>query len=673
MSKFEECNTQRGSGSQYLLEVQGLRTIAAFLVAIYHVWLHRVSGGVDVFFVVSAYFLVSALMRREPITANHITQYYASTARRVIPSTVVIVVATVIVALFLMPKSDWRHQIDHAYASLLFVENWQLIAAGADYLQQGLAVSPFQQLWALSLQGQMYVALPIIYGIASLLGRMIKIGCTAVCIVAFAVTFCTSLGYSIYLTAIDQQTAYFNSYTRVWEFSAGALLALTITKIRIPSFIAKIIGWLAFIALLTLGIVVDVSEQFPGYIAAIPVLAAILVIISASNGGNIIVLTNRPVVAFADMSFSFYLWHWPLLIFARYQLQSTDVGVFGISIILGAGILAYATTKWIETPFRRSVFLEERAVASFVACFGIMFLAGLAPLGWNTIYQSKLKNAWERVDALRADPDGFTLFANEIVPDPIIARQDYPPAGYGRSKNGCNQSLKGSEVRTCEFGDRSAVRTVALVGGSHSLQWLPALNIIGQNNGFKVVNITKSACIFIIGEYGDKTCPEWNKDVLTLLADMKPDLVVTIGTKAIRDNSGRFIDESILAGYSQLWKVLGDIDIPVLAIRDNPWFAYDVVNCVDMSRQNPDSCAAKRSNRLAEKSPFEDFSQENVYTLDLIDLFCDEEICRVLDGGVLIYRDHNHLTQSFVLRNREHLSQAIDEVFARSSNSARQQ
>ncbi len=667
MSKLEGATASREGRPQYLLEVQGLRTVAALLVAIYHIWLHRVSGGVDVFFVVSAYFLVSTLMRREPLTSGHIAQYYASTARRVIPSTIVIVVATVIMAVFLMPKSDWEHQIEHAYASLLFVENWQLAKAGADYLQQGLEASPFQQLWALSLQGQMYLAFPIIYAIASLLGRKTKIGWKAICIAMFAITFCASFYYSVYLTAVDQPAAYFSSYTRVWEFSAGALLALTIAKIRIPSFIAKIVGWLGLIVLLLLGIVVDVSGQFPGYIAGIPVLAAIAVIISSSNGGNIIALTNRPVVAVADMSFAFYLWHWPLLIFMRYHLQSTDVGFYGILIVLGAGILAYATTKWIETPFRRSVFLEKRVGASLVACFGIMLLATLAPIGWNAIYQSKLTNAWERVEAFRVAPDSFTALPGEIVPDPLIARSDTPP-GY-RSGTGCTQAQSRAPVKTCDFGDVSAERTVALVGGSHSLHWLPALDMIGRASGFKVINITKHGCVFSYGSFGNETCKEWNNSVIKLLEKINPDLVVTIGTRT-RKNNGKFYEEKILPGYLEAWKYLEKFNIPVLAIRDSPVFPYDVANCVEMSGHDSRKCMLPRSTLLAEKSPYENFKQKNVYTLDLSDLFCDEENCHVVDDGILIYWDRHHLTQSFVLRYRKRLSQAVTKALEHSNNLA---
>ncbi|MBN9346890.1 MAG: acyltransferase, partial [Devosia sp.] len=148
---------------QYLMEVQGLRTVAALLVAIYHIWLHRVSGGVDVFFVVAAYFLVAGLLRREPVGPRAILEYYGSTARRVVPAAALVIVSTIGAAYFLMPDALWSAQIVHALASILFFENWWLARESTDYLQGGLATSPFQQMWALSLQMQVYLVFPLLY------------------------------------------------------------------------------------------------------------------------------------------------------------------------------------------------------------------------------------------------------------------------------------------------------------------------------------------------------------------------------------------------------------------------------------------------------------------------------------------------------------------------------
>ena len=133
------------SRRHYLMEVQGLRTVAALLVAVYHIWLHRVSGGVDVFFVVAGFFLAAGLLRRQPIGPGTVITYYAATLRRVLPGAMLVIAATAVAGYFLMPQALWSAQIDHAIASLRFVENYELVEEGRSYIQAGLDASPFQQ------------------------------------------------------------------------------------------------------------------------------------------------------------------------------------------------------------------------------------------------------------------------------------------------------------------------------------------------------------------------------------------------------------------------------------------------------------------------------------------------------------------------------------------------
>lgn len=154
--------TQTPATKHYLHGVQGLRTIAALMVAVYHIWFNRVSGGVDVFFVVAGYFAAGSLLTisSQPSTrqrAHDSANYLLRTARRVIPSATVVIVGTVAAGIIFLPRSLWESSLPHGWASLLFLENWHLINVGHDYLQQGMAASPFQQFWALAIQVQSYV------------------------------------------------------------------------------------------------------------------------------------------------------------------------------------------------------------------------------------------------------------------------------------------------------------------------------------------------------------------------------------------------------------------------------------------------------------------------------------------------------------------------------------
>ena len=192
-----------GAERQYLYGVQGLRTVAALLVAVYHIWFHRVSGGVDVFFVVAGYFAAGSLLRivAQPGWRRRLAdlgQYWLRTVRRVVPSAVVVILGTVGASLVFLPRSQWRAAGQQGLASLAMRENWHLIEVGSDYLQQGVAVSPFQQFWALSIQVQSYLVFPVLMVAAVALARAARLPPRPVLVGVLGGVFAGSLVFSVW-------------------------------------------------------------------------------------------------------------------------------------------------------------------------------------------------------------------------------------------------------------------------------------------------------------------------------------------------------------------------------------------------------------------------------------------------------------------------------------------
>jgi peptidoglycan/LPS O-acetylase OafA/YrhL len=648
--KAEVAGSSRPRG--YLLEVQGLRTAAALLVAIYHIWLGRVSGGVDVFFVVAAYFMISGLLRREPVGIRQIGDYYASTLKRVVPGAALVVAATVAASLLFLPRSEWAEQLSHALASLAFLENWRLVASGADYLQRALGASPFQQMWALALQMQVYLVFPLIFGVASLAGRWIG-GVRPWATALFSLGFILSLLFSLALTRTDQPNAYFNSLTRVWEFAAGALLALTIDRIRLPVWVASLLGWLGLAVLIGLGVTVDVSRQFPGYLAALPVFSAMAIIIGSYRGANNPILANRAMTGLADLSFAFYLWHWPLLVLLRYQLGTQHVGLYGIVVLAGALGLAYLSTRFVESPLRRWRMLEGRFWASVGVAALAIALSGGAIASWYAYYQSEMTVARQQVAQLLADPS-MPIPRGETIPTPMLARDDNPP---GYAKDGCHQNQNNATAKSCVFGDENAATIVMLVGGSHALQWLPALDAVGREAHFKVISVTKSACLLTTASVKQKSCGRWNANVLKLIDKLKPDLLVTTATRPRRKGS-HYDGDYVPAGYVGVWNELARRNVNVLAIRDNPWFASDALVCVETYAPPWSECQAPFVREASPEAPYALLNTPNVAYADYTDLLCDE-FCSPVRDGVLAYRDRHHLNKTFVLLHKDRLAASV--------------
>lgn len=651
--------TTSAPAKRYLTGVQGLRTVAALLVAVYHIWFHRVSGGVDVFFVVAGFFAAGSLTRLFAGATDSpkkswasFTGYLLRTGRRVVPSAVAVVVGTVAMALFWMPKAYWASNIKHGFASLLNYENWHLISESSDYLQQDLEASPFQQFWALSVNVQFYVLIACAAFLLSLVAVRKKSpdafskGFRILVIVVLAISF----AYSVYYTAADQSAAYFSTFTRLWEFMVGSLAFLLLKNDLGGKKTLSVLGWLGLAALLLLGAFFDLSTLLPGYLSWIPVLAALSLILASWEHVEPVVLTWRPVLWVADASFAFYLWHWPLLVFYRYKFGYEVSFAAGLAIIFVAGALAVLTTKAIEDPIRNSKPLVASAVKTLVVLAALMAL-GLSALGaWNWV-----KSEESHGPAVSEPEAAVEVTVDSLTPAPVDARQDVSMA-YAR---GCHQKADDAAIIECDWGDPDASNTIALVGGSHSLQWLEAVLVAAEQVDAQVYQYTKSNCLFgVVEEFGferDASCAEWNEELMEILRDTKPDLVVTIGTRRVEGV------EQVPQGYTTRFEELSKLGIPVLALRDNPAFDFNPVVCVE-EETDWDECTVARGDVYVSDADL-DFPQiDGVTLLDLTDLFCNGDTCGVVDGTILQYRDDNHLTTTWIKANTEPIVRAVQEA-----------
>ena len=348
-----------GSGTAYRPEIEGLRVVAATLVATFHVWLGRVSGGVDVFFVVSGFLITSGLTVQ--IERNGMPQFAAFWARlinRLVPPALLVLLAVAVASYFLLPESRWSDTIKHVAASALYVENWWLANDSVDYLRQDGPVSPVQHFWALSTQGQFYLLWPLVLGLAAVVARRAKLAFRGVAVVTLLSLFAVSLAYSVWLTGRDQPLAYFVTTTRVWEFAVGGLLALFINRLRLPSVVRVVLGWVGLLAIVSCGLLLQVSRVFPGYAALWPVLGGAFVLIAGTSGSRFGVdrfLGSAPMIYLGSISYGFYLWHFPILeIYRTYTKPGPVDLVPGALIIVSSLALAVLMRGMIEAPVKRA-------------------------------------------------------------------------------------------------------------------------------------------------------------------------------------------------------------------------------------------------------------------------------------------------------------------------------
>src|SRR5690606_418008 len=261
--------------------------IAIALVAVFHVWFGRVSGGVDVFLVLSGFFFGGRVLRGAltPGVALRPVPEDTRLIRRLLPAIVVVLAVSAVLTILIQPETRWEAFADQSLASLGYYQNWELARTASNYLRAGEAVSPLQHIWSMSVQGQFYIAfLLLVFGMAFLLrGLLLGRHLRVLLIVLLSALTTASFVYAIVAHQADQITAYYNSFARAWELLLGALAGALVHHVRWPMWLRTVVSVVALAAILSCGAFIDGVAEFPGPWALVPVGATILLILSAAN------------------------------------------------------------------------------------------------------------------------------------------------------------------------------------------------------------------------------------------------------------------------------------------------------------------------------------------------------------------------------------------------------
>ncbi|WP_214754100.1 acyltransferase family protein [Exiguobacterium sp. s16] len=634
-------------------EIEGLRAVAALLVAIYHIWLGRVSGGVDVFFVVSGFLITASLLSRyRRLGSVNFFDYLFGLFKRLFPAAFFVLAAVTIASYFFLPSVRWGQTIQELFASALYFQNWELAFSAVDYLDAGNDKSPVQHFWAMSIQAQFYVIWFFLITLAIFWVKRSKTEDIRPKLLAIFITvFIPSFAYSVWMTGHNQPWAYFDTFARVWEFSLGGILFLVISKIRLAPLASTIVGWLGLATLVSTGLLLDVGGVFPGYVALLPTFAAVMILVAGENGSTYGVerlLGSKPLAKLGSLSYGFYLWHWPLLTFYYVWKGATDVSLAdGVGIILISLALSYVTTSIIERPVRTlntKTNYHPKVVGTLIAFM-------LPVLVMNVAWQAKIEAEQSEQLSLATSPDypGGLVFTDTFANTPELPYIPFDADIVNdRSEpfwDGCHAPVPETNVLTCDYGEtEDPLYKVALVGGSHSSHWHPALNTFIKDERIHLVNMTKSACRFstgIIGNYPE--CNEWNTKIVDAIVEADVDLVITMADIGHQENIG------VPEGYVERFKQLEALDIPIFAIRDTPFFDNRVPACLAEFGRNADECSVDREKTLPAVSDWDQLADKpsNVYYYDYSDYICEEDVCRPVVGNVVGYVDSNHMTKSF--------------------------
>ncbi|SFB02198.1 Peptidoglycan/LPS O-acetylase OafA/YrhL, contains acyltransferase and SGNH-hydrolase domains [Amycolatopsis marina] len=639
-------------------EIEGLRAVAVLMVVVYHVWFGRVSGGVDVFLVLTGFLISGSLLRAAENRGRiEFGAFWGRLFKRLFPPVAVVLLGVLVATYLWLPENRWHNTIGEVVATAFYFENWSLATSAVDYLDRTELPSPVQHFWSLSMQGQFYVIWAVLISLVTLVFTRLRFSTRSAGLALFTSVFVASLTYSIFVTSTNQPWAYFDLGARLWEFALGGILAIALPYLRLPQRLRVLLGWLGLAALILCGALFDVSTLFPGYVALWPVIAALLVVIAGTTGSRIgadRLLTWRPLKYLGGISYALYLWHWPVLI-VYLAVRERSLATFrgGLIVICVSLVLAAATKALLENPV--NAFTKPRTSPAWAVAVVGLFMAPV--LVASTMWTQRLDSRAELAAAMVDDPERYpgaqaiafpernrAPGALPVLPEPASARDDLPVT----YEKGCHVTLEGTEVAVCEYGPGTADYSIAVVGASRSAHWYPALKKVVDNKGWTLFNLTKSSCQFstdtpltVNGELYEE-CVEWREGAMRTLSELRPDAVLTSSTHASPEEG-----EQTFQGFVDRWRQLDELGIKVAGIRDLPRVEIDGPECV--ATRGADQCVSSAAYSQADTDPARDLVDlpDNVALIDMTEYVCPAGECPAVIGNVLVYRDTSHLTATY--------------------------
>ena len=636
---------------RYREDIDGLRAIAVIAVVLNHIGLAYFSGGyvgVDIFFVISGFLITGIIVREIQENSFTLLKFYERRIRRILPALVGMVIVALLISSVIYDSDRFKSFGKSLIATMLFYSNinfWQ----EAGYFDAPSLLKPLLHTWSLAVEEQFYIVFPLLmYVINFVSKKSIKLVLSIIALM--------SLGFSIYTVNIlgnDPTSAFYLAHMRAWELLVGGLLALNIFPVIS---VKKVNTGLGLLGVLMIGYsIINYTEStpFPGLSAIAPVLGTALIIYSGMVGKSLIgrALSISPLVFIGKISYSLYLWHWPLIIFAKYYLIRPMTGPELFIVFLVILVVSTLSWRFIETPFRSKNFLSTKQIYAFAASVVMIILVAASTV---FIFDGfpKREGAMPIVEYLYLEKENFTE---------------------------CIYADKDSKV--CSIGVTSKPPSFIMWGDSHAATLRKAVNLIAHDNGFSGVYIYKNSCPPVLGMAQDSThlnipCSEYNQSMIRYL-EIHPEITTVIlaghwsayienpayrqqknsgstlasHTSESPDNLSR--EKSIKLELEQMIQTLLAMNRKVVIVSSIPEIGYDVPSANFIATRT-----GRDVNEIIAPSLNEYFNRnrkifailnelKEKYQFQIIDpwkILCTNKICRVTVDGVPLYSDDDHLS-----------------------------
>jgi peptidoglycan/LPS O-acetylase OafA/YrhL len=708
ISGWRQANAAKGISDQHVRagahdgfrpDIEGLRAIAVLAVVLFHAAVPGLGGGyvgVDVFFVISGFLITRLLWREANATGTvRLRNFYAARSRRLLPASALVGAVTLIASVLLLPPLRAYEVLMDGIASALYVSNYTFLLQGVDYFGAEQSQSPFLHYWSLGVEEQFYIVwAPLVLFTAWLTGRIRRKGRTndsssrRPFIVALGLVAAASFALSLFITYVMPAVAFFSLPTRAWQLAIGGLVALTAERWLHLSYRTALFSGLIGLGMIALACgLFDSTMLYPGAAAILPTAGAALVIgagCATPTAGCGRLLGAKSMRAIGRISYSWYLWHWPVLVLAP-VIVGHELNLTGRLIAAGfSAVLAVATLRFVENPLRFAPKLRQSswrslglgaAVTVATVCVGAVLVMCLpAPVGRGSPAPPLAFALTPLTADASANADsGAVQQAFSLVQAAVAASADQKPVPsnlrpplsdtaaerQAMQLNGCLRTPFQTGHPECASGDTASSTTVALIGDSFAAMWNPAFEQIAEERGWRLETLTRSVCppmdLRVINPYlhrEDTNCQKWRNEVLDRVQTEHPKLVVlsvSRGYDAATHGVNPY-DQAWLDGLTRVVTQLRRTGAQVLVLGPIPDPHTHVPNCLSHHLEDALACAPLRSDAVSQP----DISAEAAATragggryVDLTDLFCTADRCPVIVGDTLVYIDQGHISPQY--------------------------
>jgi peptidoglycan/LPS O-acetylase OafA/YrhL len=654
-------------------DIEGLRAVAILLVVLYHAGVrHARSGflGVDVFFVLSG-FLITGLLLDE-ITATgrvSLTRFWARRARRLLPAAALVTVAVLVASVRWLDPFDQRSVAETARAFALYGSNILFAVRSTDYFGGAAVRDPLLHTWSLSVEEQFYLFFAPAMLVVALWfrGRGPETARRRLALAAGVVTL-LSLAGCLVLARRFPVIAFYALPARAWEFALGSLAVLA-TR-RMASVRAPVVELLAIVGLAA--IVASAAlfrEDGPvlGLRTLVPTLGTVAVVLAGAGAHRTLVargLGLAPMRLVGRLSYSWYLWHWPALVFLRERVGEPSLRT-SLAVALLSLVPAAVAYRLVESPIRFSTALARRPRP---------VVAGAVLLAVATV----------------AAATGAAHYADWTLGTPRYAAILAARVHARTYDDGCQVPLLAVESPPCRYGPGRNDTTVVLFGDSHAAQWFPAMDSIAGARGWTLVNLTKTGCPSVWVEVPNAKlgrryleCEQWREHAIRRIVALRPRLVLVTSASSynvILGDAQPHTDSSAVArrawhdGIVRTLSALAPSGARLAFLQDTPRMPWDVPRCLVRRVDEPERCAVSRRRAVnagaAASERHAALSVPGTAFVSLDDRICDGDRCPAMKDGVVRYSDSDHLAVRFAQSLAPALSAELTRALATPSAAA---